>query len=380
MKILHCCLSCFYNEGYNYQENMLPKQNKTDGHEVMIIASTEVFVNNKSYGYIAPCDYVNDDGIRVVRVPYRKIVNQTISAKIRAYRGVYKLVEEFEPDVILFHGISAWELLTIKKYVKGHDVKLFVDNHANIHNSAQGWLSRNILHRFFYKSVFRRVLPLVEKVLCIGFRERDFARDFYGVPEDKLQHYPLGGDVIEGEDYTKRRERIRTELGVSPNEILFVHSGKMDRHKRTDMIAKAFNKIDNSKWRLVIIGELLDDIKQDVLQSVSEDKRIDYLGWKSGEELLDYLCAADVYLQPGAPSATLQNAMCCGCAIMAQPIREYKYLLQDQGIYVGAEENIYNGFKQILDAEERIADMKEKTFERAKEILDYRSLAAVLYK
>ena len=76
MKILHCCLSCFYNENYNYQENFLPRYNKLDGNDVMIIASTETFTNNNSLGFCEPIDYLNEDGIRVVRVPYRIIINK----------------------------------------------------------------------------------------------------------------------------------------------------------------------------------------------------------------------------------------------------------------------------------------------------------------
>ena len=102
MRILHCCLACFYNEDYNYQENLLPRQNKQDGHEVWILASTEVFQNNKEIGYIEPQTYTNKEGIKVVRVPYRRIFNDQISHKIRSYKGVYSILEEFEPDVILF--------------------------------------------------------------------------------------------------------------------------------------------------------------------------------------------------------------------------------------------------------------------------------------
>ena len=65
MKILHCCLSCFYIDNYNYQENLLPRQNKIDGHDVSIIASTEVYINNTKLGYCEPKKYVNEDGIPV---------------------------------------------------------------------------------------------------------------------------------------------------------------------------------------------------------------------------------------------------------------------------------------------------------------------------
>lgn len=39
MKILHLCLACFYIDGYTYQENILPRINREDGHDVRILAS-----------------------------------------------------------------------------------------------------------------------------------------------------------------------------------------------------------------------------------------------------------------------------------------------------------------------------------------------------
>jgi 1,2-diacylglycerol 3-alpha-glucosyltransferase len=39
MKIVHLCLSAFYVEGFGYQENVIPRYNRKDGHEVVIIAS-----------------------------------------------------------------------------------------------------------------------------------------------------------------------------------------------------------------------------------------------------------------------------------------------------------------------------------------------------
>ena len=41
MKIAHICLSCFYIDGFSYQENELVRQNVSDGHDVLVITSTE---------------------------------------------------------------------------------------------------------------------------------------------------------------------------------------------------------------------------------------------------------------------------------------------------------------------------------------------------
>jgi len=169
MKILHCCLASFYIDNYGYQENILPRQNKLDGHEVSILASTETFTNNYELIYVAPKKYINEDGIAVTRVPYKKIFNNFITRKIRKYQGVYQILEEEDPDVILFHGMGAWELLNVVKYKKNHPcVTLYADSHSDANNSATNFLSKNILHKIFYAMIARHACQYIDKILCIS--------------------------------------------------------------------------------------------------------------------------------------------------------------------------------------------------------------------
>lgn len=379
MRILHCCLSCFYNEGYNYQENMLSRQNKEDGHEVLIVASTETFKDNKVYGYVEPQDYINKDGIRVIRVPYRKILNNQISRKFRSYKGVYAILEEFKPDVILFHGMSAWELLTVKKYIKKHNVKLYIDNHAARYNSGKNWFSLKILHGIFYKCILKRVLPVAEKLLCISSEEYNFAKDIYKVPEKMIELWPLGGEIQSDKVYNEKRDVCRRKLNVTENTIVFVHSGKMSKNKKTCELIRNFSMVQDDRFRLFIAGSFLEGVEEEAKVLIEKDDRVQYLGWKSGEELLNLLTAADIYLQPGTVSATMQNAMCCRCAVMIYPFEVYKHILQDKGIYVTNDEDILEAFKSISDNCAQVEIWKKETFERAKAILDYKKIAARIY-
>ena len=72
MKILHCCLAAFYIDNYGYQENILPKIHTLQGNEVKIIASTETYQKNNVLGYVRPSNYINENQIPVVRLPYIK--------------------------------------------------------------------------------------------------------------------------------------------------------------------------------------------------------------------------------------------------------------------------------------------------------------------
>lgn len=73
MKIVHICLGAFYPDNYSYQENMLPKFHKQQGHDVEVIASLETFdENGKTSFYPSPKVYQNEYGIKVTRLAFRK--------------------------------------------------------------------------------------------------------------------------------------------------------------------------------------------------------------------------------------------------------------------------------------------------------------------
>lgn len=381
MRILHCCLSCFYIDNYNYQENVLPRQNKIDGHEVLILASTETYIDNNKLGYIAPSTYVNENGIYVIRIPYRNNMPHAIMKKIRAYKDTIEHINIFKPDVILFHGTAAYDLINVAKYKASHpEVMLFVDSHGDFNNSAKSFLSREILHRGLYRRFMHKSLRYIDKVLCASIESYDFMREFYEIPKHKLEIYPLGGTVFEGYEYSIIRKRIRTEMQLKEIDILFVHSGKMIRAKRTPELLKAFKEVPSVRHKLILLGSIPEDMKADILPLVENDSRVSFLGWKSSEELQKYLCAADMYLQPGSQSATMQNAICCGCPVMLYPHKSHELYLKGNGFYVETVEDMVRVFKTIDSNPKILKDMSEASYKVAYDLLDYRKLAARLYE
>ena len=233
MKIAHLCLSCFYIDGYNYQENVLPRQNKRDGHDVVIVASTETYGRDRKLSYTAPGRYVNEDGIPVLRLPYRRFLPHAAAKKLRMHPGVYGWLEDNRPDVILFHGLCGWELLTAAAYAEGHpNVAFYADSHEDAHNSGRSFISRNVLHRGYYRFVLHRALPHIRKVLCVSGETLDFVKTCYDVAPSQLEFYPLGGEVSSDEEYGEKRRRIRGELGLREDQVVLVQAGKMDGKKK----------------------------------------------------------------------------------------------------------------------------------------------------
>lgn len=376
MRVLHLCLSSFFIDNRAYQENELSEEHARQGHTVQVIASTQVHNADGLRDYCEPAEYNTDEGVSVIRLPYHPSLPHRIGRSLRVHKGVYEIIADFKPDVMLFHGMCGWELKTCTAYRrKNPEVLLYVDNHADFVNSARTFISKWFLHFAFYRTIVRTSLPYIEKVLCVSGVTEIFAREFYGISASKLEFYPLGGHPIVGTEYEERRRRIRRDLDIESHQILIVQTGKQFREKRLPEALRYFANVDSDAIRFIIAGVLMDDIRDEVEALIAQDERVSYLGWKNPEELESILCASDVYFQPGRQSSTMQTSICCQCAIVIDNWKGHEFYVNGNGWLLNDPEEMMGILKSIVDGEVNLEKMKENSREFAIANLDYGSLA-----
>ena len=195
-----------------------------------------------------------------------------------------------------------------------------------------------------------------------------------------MEFYPLGGTILTDAEYDKLRAEGRRELGISDDDPVFIHSGKLDAAKRTEELLRAFAAVPELRAKLYVCGSVPEDMKLRLMPLFEADERVEYLGWKTADELLKLLCACDFYLQPGSQSATLENALCCRKAVMLYPHRAYT-ADYDYGnvVWVENQSDMETCFKKLHRWEISLAELGERSEKCAGEILDYRKIAAKLY-
>ena len=377
MRILHLCLSCFYIDEYGYQENILPKYNKIHGHEVLIIASTETYIDNTRLGYVDSRKYTTEYGVSIIRLPYVNLISPIVTHKIRLYKGLYKAIEEFSPDVVFSHGLEYLSIKTVTRYINRHShVTFYADTHTAFFNSGRNWISLNILHKLIYRNAMRPAIPLLKKYFYVGPGERIFSNQVYKIPDDLMELFPLGGTVFDDATYFEKRNKVRNELGVSENEFLFVHSGKMNKDKRVIELIKGFKERREKTGMLIIIGSVDDDIAEQFYNLIEMDSTIKYLGWKSPEELQNYLCAADLYCQPGSVSSTMQTSVCCRCPVLVNKDAPYHFCDEfDNLIWIDTIEDIADVFNTIINGGIDLKKMSINSKACADRFFDYESLS-----
>lgn len=377
MRIAHICLSCFYIDGFAYQENELVRRHVEDGHEVTVIASTESFGDDRRLTYVESSTYLGRDGARVIRLPYHSFLPQRIMRKLRMHPGVLKHLECIRPEVILFHGLCGWEMRAMARYKKKNpQVRLLADSHEDAYNSARNFLSRHVLHRLYYAWIIRRCLPAIEKVLCVSLETMDFVHTTYGVPRDRLEFFPLGGRVFDDVEYQSRRMRGRVAAGVSDDQVMLLQTGKMGERKKVLQSLRAFVTTAGSHMRLVLAGSFDETVRDQALALITTDSRIRFMGWQSPEKLADLLCGADVYVQPGTQSATMQMSLCARCAVVLDDVRSHQPYFDRNGWLLRSDADLTAAFSELAaHSKTELVAMGGRSGAVAARLLDYRRLA-----
>lgn len=312
MKILHCCLSAFYIDNYGYQENVMTRMHKYQGHDVYILASTETMDAKKGLIYVQPSNYINEDGIPVYRVPYTKALPHCISKKLRIYTGVRDLINKISPDVIFMHDGQTSAVYAIKKYIKTHpNVKLYIDSHTDFVNSARSWISKNMLHRIVYKRYIQDICPYVRRFYGTLPARVSFYRDFYCTPANKTEYLPLGVDDI-SIDFSEKinvRKIVRERLGIDKDDFVIITGGKLEERKNIIALIKAFKNIKIDNLKLLLFGSVKEDIKEEFFSLLENDDRIKYVGWVHANKTYELFFSSDLACFPGTHSTLWEESV-----------------------------------------------------------------------
>lgn len=377
MKVLHVCICGPFTDGLSYQENELIEQHVELGHDVTVIAATDTYGPDKKVMHTEPGNYRLLCGAHLIRLPYAWGLRGWLATKLRAHLGMRESLEAIRPERIIFHGLCAWDLMTVSKYSRCNDrTVLYADSHEDFNNSSRTWMSRWLLHHLYYRSILKLALPGIDGLLCVSTESVDFVNLVYGVCLGRLEYFPLGGKLWSDGDYIMTRERVRKEFGWGDDVRVFVQSGKIDAAKRLDQTLDAFAQISDPRARLVIAGQLFADVHDVLAPRIESEPRITHLGWVDPQRLRELLCAADAYVQPGSQSATMQMALCCRRPVILDDVPSHRALISDNGILV-------NNRKQLVDAVAKICAMSSsellrmsgRSAEVAARLLDYKKQA-----
>ena len=304
LKIFHIAPNAPYEEGWSYQENLLPKYQAKLGHQVILAVSTERHLE-KDHGSFE--DYQSPDGFRVIRQPI------TLSAvpflrRVLKSLNVYDLLCREKPDVIFHHGLISPTIHQAVRYKKevNPDCVIIQDNHMDYNIGFTTDHLKGRILKGVYSRLYRSVDPYIHKVYGVTPWRQQYAQAIFGVPADKTDVLIMGADD-DRLDF-EHRDRIRAEhrqrYGIREDEFLIVTGGKIDAKKKIHLLMDAVEGL--SKVKLLICGTATPDFAEEFQKHLNSNV-ID-AGWISSEQFYGYFFAADLVFFPGQHSVLWEQA------------------------------------------------------------------------
>ncbi|SKA09587.1 glycosyltransferase family 4 protein [Selenihalanaerobacter shriftii] len=380
MKIVHLCLASFYIDDFGYQENMIPKYHKKAGHDVTVIASMQTFDDKGELTYLEEeKTYYNKYGVKIIRLNYKN--KMFYNRILRYYHDVFKILSNEKPDIIFIHGLQFCDINEVIKYIeKNPQTKVFVDNHADFSNSAQNWLSKNILHKMIWRYCAKRIEPYTEKFYGVLPARVDFLTNIYKTPKKKTKLLLMGADdeKIKFNKEDSINNSLRKEYNIAKDDFLIITGGKIDLAKKQIIkLIKAVNKLNYENVKLIIFGSIIDELKKEVLRLIDGNQK-QFIGWLESDKVYDYFLSSDLGVFPGRHSVLWEQAVATGLPCVFKKWEGTKHV--DLGgnckfIAEDSVDNIKSLLKNIIDNEDIYKDMKNVAEEKGIKTFSYKKIA-----
>ncbi|MBR2903451.1 MAG: hypothetical protein IKC37_02275 [Clostridia bacterium] len=279
MKIVHIAPSAPYNEGWGYQENLLTKYHQKLGNEVTLIISTFFHQDGKIVEG-GEEDYVNADGVRIIRLFRKKYLTRALT-NMHSEMRVYPILEEIRPDYIFFHGLHSTTFYQVVRYKKKINPACVVvqDNHLDYNIGTKCETIKEKVKCAFYRYHLRRTVRFVDKIYGVTPWRKAYAEDYFAAPKDKTDVLIMGADdeKIRFDLQAERRKEIREKYGVKEDEFFVVTGGKLDEKKKVRLLMQACKHLP--KVKLLIFGSVPNEEKEAFGKLLSTCSNATYIGW-----------------------------------------------------------------------------------------------------
>lgn len=382
MKILHFQFGR-YNELASYQENLLAKFHRKLGFEVTHITST-VYIDYNS-GKLKngkPEIYINNHGVKVIRIPFPKCIPWKIADKFGIASKPYKYILEENPDIIFVHSPQKIANLAVVKYAKLHkNVKVYVDNHADFSNSARNCLSR-LVHKTLWRYIAKRLEPYAKKFYGVLPSRCDFLKEVYKIDPSRIELLVMGVDdeklILDERERARIRKEVRQRYGISDDDFLIVTGGKIDNFKtQTLLLMQAVNELSNLGVKLIVFGSIIDELR-DAFRNLMDDNIVKYIGWIKSDDTHKLFIASDLAAFPGGHSVLWEEAVGLGIPALFRYWPGITHI--DLGgncvfVYKDTTQEIKESLKMILNDRKFYERMKKTAIENGPRIFRYSEIA-----
>lgn len=207
-----------------------------------------------------------------------------------------------------------------------------------------------------------------DKIIAVVEKSKEFLIKKHKIPHNKIKIIPLAADTELYKFSNEDRIRIREELKMPKEAVVFVFSGNLDPFKKIELLINAFsnlvNRFDNTYLILICGGNenYLNYLKR-LTSKIEKQDRIIFLDYMLKERLPEYFSCADVGVFPAVPSITILEQMACKLAIICPDLKTTDIYIQGNGITYKeiSDVSIYNAMEKLMLNENLLHEMRENS-------------------
>ena len=304
--------------------------------------------------------------------------------------GVVRKISKENCDAILIFGWNSFTnwLGFLIAFWRGIPVLLRGENPLNQERLKSGWKIK--VKKVVLGWLFRHVSAL----LYIGEENKRFYQ-FYGAPTEKLFFAPYAVDndrfLTASENLKPKRQRLREELGVGPENLVILFAGKLIPKKRPMDLLRALELLTTNylppTTHLLFVGD--GELRPELKEYVSEKKipNVKFLGFKNQTEMPEVYAISDIFVLPSGTGETwglaVNEAMCFGVVPIVSDTVGCGPDLVDGGVNgfvfpLGDYKKLTEQILSLVEGKEKLKQFSEKSLQKIKEYSYERDIEALL--
>ncbi len=333
-----------FSKNTGYLENCLPRYLAGLGAEVHVVS-----MDLPPYYQLADFKETLDSfsGVRkVAKETVEKFEGFTLHVlphkKLLGYMrmvGLYATLQTLHPDIVQTTAAIGWIPLDAALFKTSLRYKLFTENHNAASTFPLAKRKVDPWDREYLRSVFTRALPgrmaslFTEKCYAVTVDCAEIARRFFGVQPEKIEVMHLGVDTdvffpASAEEHARERQSTRAGLGVCPDEVLCIYTGKLTKEKNALILAHAVGRLRSMGMPYfgLFIGE---GVQREAIEERPFCKVLPFMPFR---ELAPYYRASDIAVWPTNESTSMLDAAACGIPIIVSDGIVYRDHVDGNGL------------------------------------------------
>lgn len=295
--------------------------------------------------------------------------------------SVLRLVKNnWKPDILHLHWIHPFLLASSKGKTIIKSISFIVELAIlrifrikivwTVHNIVNHEKKFSSLELFFTKFAIR----FFNRIITHAHFAKNEVKKIYNITDNsKIQIIPHG-NYINNYSNTIGRIKARNKLKINGKEIVFMYFGLIRPYKGISELIQAFNKLNYSQTRLLIVGKPLNnEIARGIHKKCEENENIKtFFEFIPVAEIQIYMNATDVVVLPYRDiltSGAVILAMSFGKPVIAPAIGCIPETLDSGGSFLynpSVKDGLVKSMKQAFNAD--LIKMGNHNFELAKKL------------